>query len=225
MPSTVIANPELSRGGVVLTAHSFNADDEGGVVYNASYVCLSQFDVRNTALFARNAVPPTPLPESMAGLRIARTPVLTNVSIERANGLTYFNATYVSAIVGAFSETEDEVWKVFSKSVTVGAFATLNGGVNPGYVKTVTFDYISKTLSRTSKHFYPNTTFDLNLVGQPQNMVTTAVGETVNVTNPGLGTNIPGRINYKASSIITRSRSIASSGQQSYTINQSGIYI
>jgi hypothetical protein len=225
MPSTVIANPELSRGGVVLTAHSYNADDEGGVVYSASYVCLSQFDARNTALFARNTQPPTPLPESMAALRIARTPVLTNVTIDRANGLTYFNATYVAAIVGVFTETEDEVWKVFSKSVTVGAFATLNGGTNPGYVKTVTFDYISKTLSRTSKHFYPNTAFAVSLVGEPQNMVTTAVGETVNVSNPGLGTNIPGRINYKVSSVITRSRSKASSGQQSYTVNQTGIYI
>lgn len=224
MPSTVIANPELSRGGVVLTAHSYNADDEGGVVYNASYVCLSQFDARNTALFARNAQPPTPLPESMAALRIVYTPKLTNVTIERSNGLTYFNGTYIAAVRGVYTETEDESWKVYSKT-RIERRVIVSSTEIYDLVATKTFDYISKTNSRTSKFAYLLPKFDLDLVGPPQNVeIIKRVEKITDVSQiQPLGDN--SAFYEKPSSIITRSRNRAANGQSSFTINQTGIYL
>jgi hypothetical protein len=212
MPATIVSNTELAQGGIVLTQHSYNADEEGGVLYSANYVCLTQFDTRNAPLFAKGANPPKPLPETMSSLRMVGTPRLSDVTIQRQNGLTYFNATYATAVRGVYTETENEVWKVFSKSVAVPAYFNI-----PAYTVTTTFDYVSKTVSTNSKSGYVRTQNVSQLVGPPTNVVSTR-------SNPNIF-GFQGALYSRPSEIVTRSRSRAASGQTTYTLNLTGIYV
>jgi len=208
MPATVIANPELSQGGIVLVSHTYNATADGGFTYTPVYCCLSQFDTRNAPRFRKDAPPPTALPEAMSQFNLGTGLGMTDVTVERGNGLTYFYPQYIGALRDVFEETEQEVLKTFSKSVTVFTPRGNNPGNAIERTFTITFDYISKTVTTSSKFNYIVRRGANSLVGQPFNRS----GDF-------------GQVQFRPDRIVTRNRTKAASGQTTYAASATGIYV
>jgi hypothetical protein len=95
---------------------------------------------------------------------------MTDVTVERGNGLTYFNPQYVGALRDVFEETEQEVLKTFSKSVTVSTPRGNNPANAIERTFTITFDYMSMTVTTSSKFNYIVRRGANSLVSQPFNI-------------------------------------------------------
>lgn len=143
MAAIVTANETLTKGGLAVLSRSFNADDQGQVVYKAKYCCLSAFSRSNAAKFKVGAPPPSAIPLAMSALRLYRTPTLTDVAVVTENGLTYFDATYNSETVGEFVITETETLTEFSASRTLG-----------DDIFTISFKYFSQTVEVSAANTY-----------------------------------------------------------------------
>ena len=206
MPATVIANTELAQGGIVLTQHNFSATADGGFTYTPVYVSLSQFDRLHTPKFRKNHVPPLPLPEAMSYLGLGTPLQMTDVSVERGNGLTYWSPIYVGALREVFEETEQEVQKTFSKSVTIPVRFTNRPTIERTY--TLSFDYMSMTVTTSSKFNYIVRRGANSLVSQPFNIS----GDF-------------SRVSFRPDRILTRNRTKAASGQTTYSASVTGIYV
>jgi hypothetical protein len=192
----------------VLTQHSYTSTADGGFTYTPVYCCLSQFDTRNAPRFKKGAPPPTALPEAMSQFNLGTPLGMTDVTVDRGNGLTYFNPQYVGALRDVFEETEQEVLKTFSKSVTVSTPRGNNPANAIERTFTITFDYMSMTVTTSSKFNYIVRRGANSLVSQPFNIS----GDF-------------GRVSFRPDRILTRNRTKAASGQTTYSASVTGIYV
>lgn len=200
MPSTIIATTELAQGDLVLLSQSANFSTDGTEDYRATYACLSQFTHLHAGKFVRKAGPPKAI-----GSGLQRNVLeLYNVEIVRERGITYFNASYGGHDLTVFEETETETLKTFSE--TVSQPDTFTNNIVTG---SLTFDYISKTVTVTSKFFYRRTKKMNQLVSYPFNIVTSGKR----------------KVSYRITEVVTQSVATAASGQKTYTTNATGIYV
>jgi hypothetical protein len=198
MSSIIRANASLTAGGLAVTNRSYSNDLEGSLNYSVTYVCLDSFAKTNAALFRIGSTPPTPLPPHLIALDLRTAPGLTSLTTRTENGLAYFDAQYASSTNSEFVITESEETKVFSAS----RLARVNG-VDTTY--TLTFDYISRTVSVSATNTFPPAL--QGSVGRPFNVV----GNTSYVY-------------YRSTTIETKSKTRSSRGNFSYATNSTGIY-
>lgn len=204
MPSTVVANPELAQGGLVLLKHSASHSSDGASTYVADYACLAQFATNHTGKFVKGAPPPIDRPAALARTDVA----MDDVTIERINGIVYFRAVYAGADRNVYEESETETLKSFSKTVE----QRIPRGNNPAnaIIRTysLSFDYISVTVTTTSKFNWINRRGANSLVSSPRNIV----GDV-------------GRVQYRPDAIVLRSLTKGGNGTKTYTLNAQGIYV
>jgi hypothetical protein len=162
MSALVKANTSLTAGNLAVLKRSFVTTDDGTMRYAVDYCCLEQYATKWTPFFRTRATPPTPLPAEMLQLNLTKTPELYDLTLETANGLTYFKAVYSAGISTEVIITEDSDVRNFTVTTTrdVGYSVTtpfsMNGSTS--FVKTgeetitESFDYVSITVTAQSKN-------------------------------------------------------------------------
>lgn len=145
MPAIIAANETLTKGGLAVLSRSYQADQQGKVIYKAKYCCLSSFARDNAMRFRVGAPPPTPAPSSLSALQLFRPPTLYDISISSENGLTYFDASYDSATVGEYIVTETDTLTEFSAS---------SSPQNTEIILSISFKYYSKTIEISASNTY-----------------------------------------------------------------------
>jgi hypothetical protein len=211
MPSTIIASPQLSTGGLVLLSQNASFQDDGAHDYKAEYACLTQFANLHTGKFVKGAQPPIARPPHMARSNVR----LYDISIESDKGITYFRAAY-----GGFDTTversETEEVKSFAASRTLRF-------TNTTIYYRLSFDYVAKAVTRTSKSGYLFTDLQPGeqLVGLPFNIKRnrSVEGTQVNFTN----NNFP--VLYKKDVVVQRSNTRAANGVTTYSTTSTGVYV
>lgn len=211
MPSTIIATPQLSLGGLVLLSQNASFQDDGTHDYKAEYACLTQFASQHTGKFVVGAPPPISRPAHLARSNVQ----LYDISIDSDKGVTYFRAAY-----GGFDTTversETEEVKSFAAAKT---FRFTNSTI---YYR-LSFDYVAKSVSRTSKSGYLFTDLQPGeqLVGLPFNIKQSrsVEGTPVSFAN----NNFP--VLYKKDVVVQRSNTRAANGVTTYTTTSTGVYV
>ena len=198
MSSIIRANASLTAGGLAVVTRSYSNDLEGSLNYSVTYVCLDTFAKTNAALFRIGSAPPTALPSHLIALGLQSAPGLTALTTKTDSGLTYFEAQYTSSTTSEFVITQSEETKVFSASRVVSA-----NDVDTTY--TLTFDYISRTVSVSATNTYPPAA--KGSVGKPFNVVG--------------NTNL---VYFRNTTVETKSKSRSSRGNFSYETSSAGIF-
>lgn len=225
MPSTIIATPQLSTGGLVLLSQNASFQDDGAHDYKAEYACLTQFANLHTSKFVKGAPPPIARPPHMARSNVQ----LYDISIQSDKGITYFSAAYGGFDLTVESSETEEV-KSFAASASFrfnSNASTGTGTANRPRVTTIyyrlSFDYVAKAVTRTSKSGYLFTDLQPGeqLVGQPFNIKRTrsVEGAAVNFAN----NNFP--ISYKKDVVVQRSKTSAANGVTTYSTTSTGVYV
>lgn len=221
MASIVKANANLTAGGLAVLKRTFSTDREGKLTYSADYVCLSQFTNSHARKFRTGATPPTPLPASIAALRIVEVPKLYDLQTDTINGLTYFRATYVAVgdSEASYSITESTDWRSFQGSVSRVIVTGPPGFLTDNPVTdTLSFDYISKTSTVTSQN--------RNAPQGPIGSVSGRYNERRTRTFAiGGGTIEGGRVPTGVQSVRTSQSTRNSDGTYTYSQTASGIYV
>jgi hypothetical protein len=209
MPSTIIASPQLSLGGLVLLSQNASFQDDGTHDYKADYACLTQFASQHTGKFVVGAPPPIDRPAHLARSSVR----LYDISIESDRGITYFRASY-GGFDFTIEESETEQVKTFAATKT---FRFTNSTI----YYSLSFDYVSKAVTRTSKFGYWTTEAYTELVGPPYNVrqSRSVEGDPVNFSN----NNFP--VRYKKDKVIQRSSTRAANGITTYSTTSTGIYV
>lgn len=199
MAAIIRANAALLAGNMAVLKRDYGTDYEGIFFYDVTYVCLEQFLDRHINKFRPKMPPPTAMPANFSLFNFSSEPVLWDVSITSANGLSYIAAKYST-------NTNQEI-TVTQTSEERAYYATKDGG-NDEESSFISFDYIAVSVTVTSVNTqqpaikaYPGTVFNFRSGG------------------PKFA-----EIRYYPNTIFSSSKSRSSRGQYSFSVTSTGIY-
>lgn len=197
MAKTVRANQRLTSGGLVATKREISTSREGILTYSVQYVCLTQFAQDQIFKFVIEMPPPDALPDKIFALA-KDYPVLHSVNIKEERGITYFDCVYSTAsnVNVVVTDSEETKSAVFSE-----------GEVS------VTFDFVSKTVSVSATNTYPDP--ESGDCGPPFNVK--LIGDSTAAQN------LYARV--RKDTVETRSKSRSSNGEFSYQTDSMGTYV
>lgn len=197
MAKTVRANARLTNGGLIATKREISTSREGILTYAVQYVCLTQFAREHLFKFVIEMPPPDTLPDKIYTLA-KEYPVLHSLNVKEERGITYFDCVYSTAsnVNVVVTESEETKSAVFSQ-----------GDV------TVTFDFVSKTVSVSATNTYPDP--ESGDCGPPFNVK--LIGDLAAAQN------LYARV--RKDTVETRSKSRSSNGEFSYQTDSMGTYV
>jgi hypothetical protein len=219
MASIVKANASLTAGGLAVIKRNYSLSDEGALIYEAEYACLSQFANNHAGKFKTGAEAPTALPSSISLIRLDGAPKLYEVATYTQNGLTYFSAKYSagSQEVGQYTLTTSTEVRNFSGTFDAEV-ATKDANQVTQIVRgsiNISFDYQSITVTIESKSSL-NIPEIKGTVGQIFNFAVTKLS--------GVEPSLIGKSYYKATTLESTSVTQNSRGLYTYVKTSSGIY-
>jgi hypothetical protein len=150
MPSTVQRN--TAKTGLVLLESQVSVSDDGLVTLSTRFLAPSTGF--SAATFANDA--PWPLPQLPSGLpALQGGPHLNTYAVQKQNGLTFIDATYVSAVnpprAATSTATEKLTFSGFAETSTSTALGTASASGS------LSFDYYTRSMTRSYTVIAPNT--------------------------------------------------------------------